>query len=96
MTESGEGTLLLKQMHELGNAILDNLVKLDQKLKKLQEEIQESDELDREALLQQIADMRALLGSIEKEDAEELRDEEILQRMMKKLNTLIETALGGE
>ena len=96
MTSEGEGLRLLEQIRELSNEILSSLTDVDNRLERMQDILESGDLFDRREILEEIKGMRITLGSIEKEDQQEMQDETILEGMMKKLDNLIQLAIGCE
>ena len=94
MSGEGEGKLLLEQIRQISQDLLRNLIEIDDKLAKLQESIKISEEVDKESLIKEINDMRLRIGVMEREDTVELKEEEILENMIKKLTALIEMTLA--
>ena len=91
--ETGEGKLLLEQIRRVSADLLDDLMEVDDRLKKIENLISRNGEIDKEELSAQVSEIRTFIGAMEKEDTQELEDEEILENMMKKLNDLITMTL---
>ena len=94
MTKTGEGKLLLGQVREISKDLLERLKEIDDKLAKLQDLVDNREEIDREWIIEELNDIRDKIGLMEKEDTQELEEEEILENMMTKLNSLIEMTFG--
>ena len=90
----GEENLLLSQIHEMSKDILDDLMEIDNKLAVIEEDVKFKDEIKKKDLLESLGTIRTLIGSMEREDIEEMKDEDIVVSINKKLRKLIDMALG--
>ena len=93
MREEGEGKLLLGQIRSIGKDILEDLMSLDDRLAALEERTRINEELGRNFLLEEIKEMRRIIGAAEHEDKEGMEEEEILENLIDKLNVLINKTL---
>lgn len=89
----GEGKKLLVQIREISNDVLHTLMEIDDQLANLQDYIKLNEEVDKESLLKQINEIRLKIGVTEREDTQEIKEEEILENMLQKLNNLIDITL---
>ena len=94
MVEQGEGKLLLEQIKELSQKVLSSLYELDMDLQKLQESVKYGSALSKQDIINKINEMRIKIGAMEREDAQEMEEEEILLNLIKKLDELIKMTLG--
>jgi len=94
MAEQGEGKLLLEQIKELSQKVLSSLYELDMDLQKLQESVKYGSALSKQDIINKINEMRIKIGAMEREDAQEMEEEEILLNLIKKLDELIKMTLG--
>ena len=94
MEEQGEGKLLLEQIKELSQKVLSSLYELDMDLQKLQESVKYGSALSKQDIINKINEMRIKIGAMEREDAQEMEEEEILLNLIKKLDELIKMTLG--
>lgn len=92
--EEGEGRQLLDQIRLISRDLFTNLIDIDDRLKDLERYLNVPGDIDKRKVRQQIAEMRRIIGAMEKEDAEEIEEEKILENMIKKLNDLIEMTIG--
>ena len=90
----GEGKLLLKQIRQISKEMLDSLIEIDDKLAKLQQNVNFNEEIDKRRMLEEINGIRLVIGTMEKEDTQEIEEEQILENLIEKLNKLINMTLG--
>ena len=94
MTEEGEGKLLLEQIRQISQDLLKSLRDIDKELEGVEDSVNTNNAMDRQDLMNRINSIRITIGSMEKEDMQELEEEEILENMMEKLDKLIKMTLG--
>jgi len=90
----GEGRLLLEEIRKLSRDLFTNLMDIDDRLEDIQSTLSTNKPINKEKMLSEIKTVRLIIGAMEKEDEQELREEKILQNMIKKLNELIEMTIG--
>ena len=93
MVIEGEGKKLLDQVREIGRGILEDLMEVDDRLEKLYTRVQLSEEIDKEHLLNELKEIRFAIGAIEREDTASMKEEEILENLITKLNHLVDITL---
>jgi hypothetical protein len=86
--QRGEVDLLLKDIRGMSDAIMQDLLSLDRKLEELQDKAAEG-YLDLPTAIDTIREIRVMIGSLEKEETQELQAEEITESLLKKLEDLI-------
>lgn len=94
MAKEGEGKLLLEQIRQISQDILSNLMDIEDKLSKLQDSVKYNEEINKEALLNQITEIRLRIGVMEREDTQEIEEEKILENLITKINSLIDITFG--
>jgi septal ring factor EnvC (AmiA/AmiB activator) len=91
----GEARLLIEQLKEISADVLEKLKDLDAQLADMEGSIKD-DDFNKDTLLERIAEIRQSIGSIEKEDSEEMEDEAVLLELLRKLDSLLESVLDTE
>ena len=91
----GEARLLVEQIKEISTDVLEKLKGLDSQLEEMGSCIKD-DDFNKDTLLERISEMRQGIGSIEKEDSEEMEDEAALLNLLKKLDSILDSVLDTE
>lgn len=92
--KEGEGRLLLEQIRDISRDLFTNLMDIDDRLADLEGYVSVPGDIDKGKVREQVKEIRRIIGAMEKEDAEEMAEEKILENMIKKLNDLIEMTIG--
>lgn len=90
--EGGEVNLLLRDIKMMSEEIMHDLMDVDGTLEKLHQQAL-NEGLDTVELANAIRDIRVRIGSIEREESEELEAEDITQSLLEKLTDVIEKCL---
>ena len=91
----GEARLLIEQLKDISADVMEKLKEMDSQLLEMEGSIKE-DDFNKDTLLEKIGEMRQNIGSIEKEDSEEIEDETVLLDLLRKLDSLLESVLDIE
>ena len=91
--DRGEVNLLLRDIKSMSEEIMHDLMDVDNKLEKLQEKAING-MLNIPEVLEEIKSVRVMIGSMEREETQELRAEDITQSLLKKLSDLIDKCLA--
>src|SRR3989344_2151276 len=92
--QKGEATLLLQEIRTISQDIFNVLVEIDGSLAAIGEDVSTKESFDREELIGKIKEIRQKIGLMEKEDEHEINEEEILQNLFNKLDSLIDQVIN--
>lgn len=91
--ERGEVNLLLRDIKIMSQDIMHDLMEADSKLEKLQERAIAGG-ANISDLIAEVKNVRMMIGSIEREESQEIQAEDITQSLLKKLSDLIDKCLA--
>jgi len=94
MTDEAEGKLVLQQIRQMSRDLLEHAIDIDNFLADLHNRIKSGGQINKEELLDSLNEVRFKIGVIEREDTEELEEEEVLEHMISKINSLIKMTFG--
>ncbi len=92
--QKGEATLLMQEIRTISQDIFNVLVEIDNSLAIIGEDVNSKESFDREELAGKIKEIRQKIGMMEKEDEHEINEEEILQGLFSKLDSLISQVIN--
>lgn len=94
MTDETEGKNVLQQIRQMSQDLLEHAIEIDNLIADLHNRIKSDSEINKEELLNSLNEIRFKIGVIEREDTEELEEEEVLEHMISKINSLIKMTFG--
>ncbi|MBI2558371.1 hypothetical protein HYW20_03535 [Candidatus Woesearchaeota archaeon] len=94
MTDEAEGKIVLQQIRQMSQDLLEHAIDIDNLLADLHNRIKSGGQINKEDLLNSLNEIRFKIGVIEREDTEEMQEEEILENMIAKINSLIKVTFG--
>lgn len=94
MTDETEGKNALQQIRQMSQDLLEHAIEIDNLIADLHNRIKSGSEINKEELLNSLNEIRFKIGVIEREDTEELEEEEVLEHMISKINSLIKMTFG--